>query len=75
MTKYRNLSGDSNVAYFVLGIESITIQFNDGGTYLYTSQSAGTANLATMISLASAGRGLNSFINRVVKKRYSRRVR
>ena len=40
----------------------------------YTSVSAGQANLDRMIVLARAGDGLNQFINRAVKKRYSERL-
>ena len=75
MERYRNLGGDSNVSAFHNGQGSITVQFGDGSEYSYTDQSAGAGNIAQMQRLASAGQGLNSFINRVVKKSYARKIR
>lgn len=71
MTTYKNLGGDSGVASYEIGEESIEVQFNDGMIYLYTDDSAGSENIEEMKRLAIAGEGLNSFINRVVKKRYA----
>lgn len=50
------------------------VAFKDGAIYRYTSVSAGQAILDRMIVLARAGDGLNQFINRAVKKRYSERL-
>ncbi|HCY15047.1 MAG TPA: hypothetical protein DHV21_03555 [Curvibacter sp.] len=75
MERYKNLSGDSNVHSFELAPDSITVRFNDDHVYLYTSQSAGAANIAQMHQLGRAGRGLNSFINRVVRKLYAKKSR
>ena len=38
------------------------LKFSDGAVYLYTNQSAGSANIEYMKQLAIAGEGLNSFI-------------
>lgn len=75
MERYRNLGGDSNVAAFELGNGSITVQFNDGSVYLYTNQSAGQANIIELQRLAQVGQGLNSFINRYVRKGYAQKLR
>ncbi|MDO8208561.1 MAG: hypothetical protein Q7T38_12210 [Gallionella sp.] len=75
MERYKNLSGTSGVVAFEIGQGSITVQFHDGWFYLYTNQSAGTANIVEMQVLASAGQGLNSFISRVVRKDYARKWR
>lgn len=75
MDRYKNLGGNSNVVAYEIGLDSITVQFGDGSVYLYTTQSAGSANIAEMHCLANAGQGLNSFISRVVKKGYSRKMR
>ncbi|MFH7321255.1 hypothetical protein ACHHRT_11690 [Desulfurivibrio sp. D14AmB] len=75
MERYKNIGGDSGVAAYEIGQGSITVQFRDGATYLYTSQSAGVANIAEMQGLAVAGHGLNSFINRVVRKGYAQKLR
>ena len=52
MERYKNLGGNSGVAAYEIGQGSITVQFKDGSAYLYTSQSAGMANLAEMQRLA-----------------------
>ena len=73
MERYKNLSGISNVSTYEIGHESILVQFNDAALYLYTYQSAGTSNIEEMKALAVRGQGLNSFINRVVRKKYARK--
>ena len=75
MERYSNRGGDSNVAAYEIEQSSIKVQFRDGSIYLYTSQSAGVANLEHMKQLAKAGQGLNSFISRVVKKAYASKLR
>ncbi|MBW5285862.1 hypothetical protein [Burkholderia gladioli] len=75
MERYANRGGDSNVAAYEIEQSSIKVQFGDGSIYLYTSQSAGSANLEQMKQLAIAGQGLNSFINRVVRKGYAEKLR
>lgn len=73
MKRYRNVSGDSGVVAYELGADSIAVKFVDGRTYLYTAASAGAGNIAAMQQLAKAGRGLSTFISRVVKERYAQR--
>lgn len=75
MERYRNLGGDSGVVAYEIGDDSIKVQFNDGSLYLYNYQSAGRDNIEHMKKLAIAGEGLNSFINRVVKKGYASKLR
>ena len=75
MKRYRNRGGDSGVVAYEIGPTSITVKFSDGSIYLYTYQSAGSANIERMKRLAIAGEGLNSFINRRVRKRYARKLR
>ncbi len=75
MERYKNLGGDSDVVAFEIAEDSITVEFKDGSIYLYTNQSAGSENISEMKRLARAGQGLNSFINRVVKKLYASKLR
>lgn len=75
MTRYMNLNGDSGVAGYELGADSITVYFKDGAAYLYTWASAGASNTVHMTELAVGGRGLNRFISRVARKRYARKLR
>lgn len=75
MERYKNLGGSSNVVAYEIGEGAITVQFGDGSVYFYTNQSAGAVNIKEMQQLAIAGQGLNSFISRVVKKGYVRKIR
>ena len=75
MERYRNRGGDSGIVAYELGSDSITVKFSDGSVYLYTNQSAGSANIERMKQLAVSGEGLNSFINRRVRKGYARKLR
>ncbi len=75
MERYRNLGGDSGVVAYELGDDSIAVEFSDGSLYLYTYQSAGSHNIEEMKVLAVAGRGLNSFINNNVRKKYASKLR
>ena len=63
------------MAAFEIGNGSIIVEFNDGAQYLYTNESAGPGSIAEMHRLARAGQGLNSYIARVVKKGYARKIR
>ena len=75
MERYKNLGGNSNVIAYEIGIDFITVEFSDKSRYLYNYQSAGSENIEQMKKLAVAGRGLNSFINRVVKYKYAKKLR
>jgi hypothetical protein len=73
MEPYKNLGGDSNVIAYEIGDDWIKVQFRHSPTYTYTYQSAGQDTIERMKSLAIAGHGLNSYMTRVVKKRYASR--
>ena len=74
MERYKNLGGQSGVYAFEIGSDYIKVQFNDGATYLYNYSSAGSQNIQEMKRLANAGKGLNTFINKNVKKMYATRL-
>lgn len=74
MERYLNLGGDSNVTGYEIGPDFIRVQFGDGSIYLYTYKSAGSENIEQMKQLARSGQGLNSFINRVVRKQYESKL-
>jgi hypothetical protein len=75
MQAYKDRNNDSGVRAFELGDNSITVQFKDGSIYLYTTQSAGAAHIQAMKRLAENGDGLNSYINKLVRKRYLTKLR
>ena len=63
MQPYKNLSGDSGVAFYENGPDYIKVQFKDNKTYVYTRRSVGFVHLAEMQRLAGSGMGLNTYIN------------
>lgn len=75
MEYYRDIDGDSGVEGYEIGTDYILVQFTTGAVYLYTYSSAGADNIEIMKQLARGGNGLNSFINRHVRKKYDRKVR
>jgi hypothetical protein len=74
MQRYGNQSRESGVVAYDIDAGRIVVQFRNGDRYLYTEDSAGAANIATMQELARAGRGLSSFISQHVHDRYARKM-
>lgn len=75
MNKYRNLGGNSGVIGYDETDDTIIVYFKDGWKYVYSNYSAGINNIITMKKYANQGMGLNSFINKYVKKNYSKKFR
>lgn len=75
MTRYKNLGGNSGVFAYEIASNSITVQFQDGGTYLYDYRCSGCQNVAHMKTLAVSGIGLNSFISTYIRKNYAAKLR
>ena len=71
MQRYRNIGGDSGVAAYELGPGSITVRFENDGTYLYDGSRPGASHVAEMRRLAQAGRGLATYINQFVRDNYA----
>jgi hypothetical protein len=74
MKVYRDLNGDSGVTAYDYGSDWIHVQFKSGSVYEYTYASAGQINIEQMKRLADSGDGLNSFINKNVRKLFSRQI-
>jgi len=75
MERYQNLGRDSNVTRYEIGPGTIVVEFGDGSQYLYDSTRPGQGSVSEMHRLARAGQGLNSYIGRVVRKNYARKLR
>ena len=73
--RYKNLSKDSKVLRYDIEKDGMTVIFSDHSTYRYTNQSADPANISKMKTLALAGKGLGTFIEKTVKDRFLRKVR
>ena len=75
MRKYRNRAA-SGVQEYEIGEGWIEIRFdNEPYSYLYTNESAGNYNIQQMQLLAQMGRGLATFINKYVRKKYASKSR
>jgi hypothetical protein len=74
MESYENVGGDSAIAAFEIGDDSIAVRFIDGVVYLYTYRNAGSANVEQMKKYARFGHGLCGFINRFVGKETGKRL-
>ena len=70
MEPYRSRIRKSGVTEFQPGDDWIKVRFHGAGVYLYTYRSTGRINVERMKVLARAGRGLSSFISRVVKDEF-----
>jgi hypothetical protein len=75
MERYKNLGENSGVLSYEIGNDSITVQFSPDAVYLYTYRSAGSLHIEKMKLLAVTGKGLNTYINKYVKKGYEAKLR
>lgn len=74
MERYKDLNGDSGVIAYEIGSDSITVEFKGGATYMYNYGSAGSAHIEKMKELAVSGDGLNSYINKNVRKGFAEKI-
>jgi len=70
MNHYRNDSGKSGVTAYRIGPEEIEVQFA-ATTYVYNFQRPGRLEVERMKMLARAGRGLSTYISKVIRSRYA----
>lgn len=75
MEEYKNRGGDSGVISFEISDDSITVQFRDKSLYLYNYIRPGKNDVDHMKALARAGKGLNSYISRIVRKNFYQKLR
>lgn len=73
--KYRNLNGDSGVTHYSIGADFIAVQFQDPAVYIYDDDRPGPTHVGNMKVLATAGRGLGTYISRHVRKAFARKQR
>lgn len=74
MEKYQNQAGNSGAVGYEFTEDGIKVMFRDKEVYLYTEESAGAESIREMKKLAVAGKGLTSYINRNVRKRYAKKI-
>lgn len=71
MKRYMDLSGTSGVRAYTIALQAITVQFADGGIYVYSYASAGRERVEEMKRCAQAGRGLSTYISQHVGQAYA----
>ncbi|MFG6655759.1 hypothetical protein ACG0Z5_14985 [Scandinavium sp. M-37] len=71
MERYANRNGDSGVIAYEIAPDSIKVQFQDRKVYVYNASRPGQQIVNEMKKLATEGSGLNSYINRIVRKNFS----
>ena len=65
MTKYKNLSGNSDVISYEIGDGYIWVRFiSSPESYLYTDKSVGKINIKRLHECAIKGRGLCTYIDK-----------
>ena len=74
LTPYRNRDGNSGVSAYQLLDDGIIVRFSEDGTYRYGPDRPGRHHVGQMKSLAMAGRGLATYINRYVRDKYEERL-
>ena len=70
MQRYLNFNGDSGVTHYEIGSDYILIQFRSGKPYRYSYASAGRHHVEQMKVLATAGRGVSTYIGQHVRHLY-----
>ncbi|QTQ33738.1 Uncharacterized protein pbN1_37530 [Aromatoleum bremense] len=64
MQLYKNLSGQSGVAAFEIGVDFVKVVFHGNPrVYVYSARNITPAKIEHMKQLAAAGRGLATFIS------------
>ncbi len=74
MITYLDKTGQSGVEAFEIRDESIVVKFKRDGKYLYNYQVPGKQHVEKMKRLATAGRGLSTYISRNVQKKFARKI-
>jgi len=74
MKRYLDLGGKSGISSYELGIDFIKVMFSSGSIYLYNHTVTGLEKVERMKELALNGVGLNSYIGKVIKGTYAKRL-
>ncbi len=71
MKKYQDKHSNSGIYAYELGDDFIRVQFKSNSIYLYTDAITGQQNVTQMKLLAERGRGLCTFISKIIKNNYA----
>lgn len=72
MTPYEN--ANSGIVAYEIQREAIIVEFRHGGRYLYDHDTTGREHVEEMKVLALEGRGLATYINKQVRKRFAMKL-
>ncbi|MAT89340.1 MAG: hypothetical protein CMC35_01500 [Flavobacteriaceae bacterium] len=70
MIAYENLSGTSNIRYYHISEEAISLTFKNGVTYEYNYDTPGAMHVENMKTFAIHGLWLNRYVVRHVGSQY-----
>jgi hypothetical protein len=68
------LNGSSGIAAYEIRDRSIVVEFKHGGRYVYDYDIPGRKEVEEMKVCALEGRGLTTYINRNVRRRYAAKL-
>jgi hypothetical protein len=71
MKPYKNLANNSGIRAYEILNDGIKIQFNNNATYLYDFRIPGRDHVERMKQLATAGKGLSTYISQQLDGRYA----
>ena len=74
MERYKNLSGNSGVRAYQIRENSIVVEFEGDGRYLYNYDRPGPRHVEEMKRLALKGEGLSTYISKNVRRKYVRKL-
>lgn len=74
MTPYANSNSSSGIVAYAIEREAIVIEFRHGGRYRYDYETTGREHVEEMKVLALEGRGLATYINKNVRRRFAAKL-
>jgi hypothetical protein len=72
MQPYLHAGAESGITDYEIGTDYVLVRFRGGRTYRCSHAHAGVHHVDRMKELASAGRGLTTYINQHVRDLYDR---
>lgn len=74
MLRYEGASDNSGVVAYQPGADFIQLKFRDGRRYIYSYRCPGPKDVEAMKGLATAGKGLTTYVNKYVRDRFDTRL-
>lgn len=71
MIAYGNQNGNSGITGYEIGEDYIDVEFRNEKVYRYHKERIGNLNFFNMVAAACIGSGLNTHINKFVRRKHS----